>query len=234
MNKLDTTLSKIGKACSAILFRCQEVRFLQFYCHEWISSSDCLIRFLNPRDAFSRVISDGVMLAIGAKSHDFQVEVYKISDSGCEIHANPIDYFQENRRKLAILWGYYHGYYIALSGNGARLVIGSIEFVKTSDTVAEYDDADLVVHTHQWNATIESWDFVKDNDGALSTARPFFLYDTPRAIWPQKCIGLSDDGSVLAVSSKLDIDVYFWNEILSAWTPRDIDLNVTESTSLVG
>jgi hypothetical protein len=174
------------------------------------------------------------MLAIGAKSRDFQVEVYKISDSGWEIHGNPIDLFQVNRRNLAACLAYYHGYYIALSGNGARLVIGSIEFVITSGTVVEYDEADLVIHTHQWNATIESWDFVKDNDGALSTARPFFLYDTPRAIWPQKCIALSDDGAVLSVGSEDAINVYFWNKTASGWTPRDIDLNVTESTSLVG
>ena len=62
----------------------------------------------------------------------------------------------------------------------------------------------------------------------------FFLFETPRAIWPQKCIAFSDDGTVLSVGSEDAINVYFWNKTASGWTPRDIDLNVTESTSLVG
>ena len=185
------------------------------------------------------MISDGAMLAIGHKlSPCYSVEVYRQVGSSWETHGNPIrdpsPYCSEDQRNLGKAMGFYHGYYIALSGNGARLVIGSIEFIETSDTVAEYDSADLVVHTHRWNATIESWDIVKDNDGALSTPKRFFLYDTPRAIWPQKCIALSDNGAVLAVGSKLDIDVYFWNETLSGWTPRVIDLDASESKSLVG
>ncbi len=80
----------------------------------------------------------------------------------------------------------------------------------------------------------ESWDIVEDEVGLLSTPRPLFLFETPRAIWPQKCIAFSDDGTVLSVGSEDAINAYFWNKTVSGWTPRDIDLNVTESTSLVG
>jgi hypothetical protein len=39
--------------------------------------------------------------------------------------------------------GYYHGYYVALSGNGERLVVGSINTWSSSGMVTEYCDADI-------------------------------------------------------------------------------------------
>ena len=189
---------------------------------------------IDPCNAFSHPVSDGALLAIGAQSDFFPVKVYKNIDGGWEKHGDPINYCQVSWRNLAAMKAFYHGYYIALSGNGERLAIGSIFYGVSSATVAEYDSADLVVHTYQWNVTIKSWDIAEDKDGLLSTPRPLFLFETPRAIWPQKCIAFSDDGTVLSVGSEDAINVYFWNKTVSGWTPRDIDLNVTESTSLVG
>ncbi len=123
------------------------------------------------------MVSDGAMLAIGAQSDCFPVEVYKKVNGGWAIHSNPNDYCGQDQRNLAAAAGFYHGYYISLSGNGERLVIGSIKYYETSDTVAEYDNADLVVQTYHWNETTEIWDMVEDKDGTLSTPRPLFLYE---------------------------------------------------------
>ena len=91
------------------------------------------------------------MLAIGHESICFSVEVYRQVGSSWETHGNPIRdpnyYCSEDRRNLGPARGFYHGYYIALSGNGARLVIGSIAFTESYDPVTEYYSADLVVHT---------------------------------------------------------------------------------------
>jgi hypothetical protein len=185
--------------------------------------SHCLIY---PHYALICVISDGAMLAIGAEDFCYPVAVYKNVDGVWETHGNPINdpssHCQNGRNLLCR--GFYHGYYVALSGNGERLVIGSI----IRDV---WDDAEVAVTSYQWNTTIADWGIMEEKEAIL---RPFFLHDTPRADWPQKCIVLSDDAVVLAVGSKLAVDVYSWNQTLSAWTLRSIDSNENESKSLVG
>ena len=128
---------------------------------------------IDPCNAFSHPVSDGALLAIGAQSDFFPVKVYKNIDGGWEKHGDPIE--DPYRRNLGVSKFFFYGYYIALSGNGERLAIGSIFHGVSSATVAEYDSADLVVHTYQWNVTIESWDIAEDKDGLLSTPRPLFF-----------------------------------------------------------
>ncbi len=171
------------------------------------------------------------MLAIGAEDLYVPVQVYKFVDGGWEKHGNGItDFNSLYRRKLGVCRGYYNGYNIALSGSGDRLVMGSLSLWSFGG-LEEWDGAALDVTSYRWNATA-GWEIIAT---LPQVEEPFFLNDTPRAYWPLKCIALSDDASVLAVGSKLSVDVYFWNETSSAWTPRSIDLNAeTESKSLVG
>jgi hypothetical protein len=85
----------------------------------------------------------------------------------------------------------------------------------------------MVITTYVWNATIDDWDVMESKGGSLPEA----------TTWQRKCIALSDDGTVLAVCSKLGIAVYSLSVDNLAWMPRRIDLDIainSASTSLTG
>jgi hypothetical protein len=110
------------------------------------------------------------------------------------------------RNLLSYYTEYYHD--AVLSGNGQVLAIGTSE--KESSTTK-------IITTYKWNATIDIWDVMEDKGGLLPKTQ-----ESPCTPGLQECIALSDDGTVLAVSSKLDVKVYSWKANKSAWIPRDI------------
>ena len=116
-------------------------------------------------------------------------------------------------------WEFYHD--AVLSADGQVLVIGTSKVPNTNN-----DDTIMIVTTYKWNVAIGKWDVMDDKGG---------IRDKPQATtWRKKCIALSDDGTVLAVCSKLGIAVYSWNGDKFAWIPRHIDLDTAvNSTSLV-
>jgi hypothetical protein len=117
-------------------------------------------------------------------------------------------------------YGYfYHSlYYTVLSGNGQILVTIKIKFNETSTANGMYPDAKVSYNTHEWNSTIGSWDVMDDKGGLLSkTHKNQFAI-----IKIDKCLALSDDGTVIAVCSELSIAVYSWNSDKSSWIPRDV------------
>ena len=124
-----------------------------------------------------------------------------------------------NRRILSVSKACYHD--AVLSGNGQVLVIGSS--VVPNDN---YDDAyNMIITTYKWNATIGDWDVMENKGGSSPQA----------TTWQKKCIALSDDGTILAVYSKLGIAMYSWNANDFAWIPRLVDLDIAvNSTSLAG
>jgi len=164
-------------------------------------------------------LSDGNRLAIGA---EYTVKVYELDQ---ELQppdgniASPNSCPHANRRVLGGWKACYHD--AVLSGNGQVLVIGSS--VVQNDN---YDDAyNMIITTYKWNATIVDWDLMENKGGSLPQA----------TTWQKKCIALSDDGTILAVCSKLGIAVYSWSVDNSAWMPRRIDLDIAvNSTSLAG
>ena len=119
------------------------------------------------------------------------------------------------KRDLGAWKACYHD--AVLSADGQVLVIGTSKVNN-----GNYDDAIMIVTTYKWNATIGDWDLM-ENKGRSS----------PQATtWQKKCIALSDDGTILAVCSKLGIAVYSWNADKSSWMPRDVvfDLNNLSTT----
>ena len=124
-----------------------------------------------------------------------------------------------NQSDLATKACYYDA---VLSGDGQVLVIGTSKVQNDN-----YDDATMVITTYVWNATIDDWDVMESKGGSLPEA----------TTWQRKCIALSDDGTVLAVCSKLGIAVYSLSVDNLAWMPRRIDLDIainSASTSLTG
>jgi hypothetical protein len=128
-----------------------------------------------------------------------------------------------NQSDLATKACYYDA---VLSGNGQVLVIGTS--IVHNDN---YDDATMAITTYVWNATIGDWGVMENEGGSMATN-----HNKPHATtWQEKCIALSDDGTVLAVCSELGIAVYSWSVDNSAWMPRHIDLDIAvNSTSLTG
>ena len=119
------------------------------------------------------------------------------------------------KRDLGAWKACYHD--AVLSADGQVLVIGTSKVNN-----GNYDDAIMIVTTYKWNATIGDWDLM-ENKGRSS----------PQATtWQKKCIAVSDDGTILAVCSKLGIAVYSWNADKSSWMPRDVvfDLNNLSTT----
>jgi hypothetical protein len=112
---------------------------------------------------------------------------------------------------------FYHD--AVLSGNGQVLAMGAS---KVSESYKSLYSTKIIT-TYKWNSTDE-WDStegywaVMDDKGGLL----YKTQESPCTPGLQKCIAFSDDGTVLAVSSKLGVEVYSWKANKSAWIPRDI------------
>jgi hypothetical protein len=123
--------------------------------------------------------------------------------------SNPDSCPHANRRVLGVSKACYHD--AVLSGDGQVLVIGTSKVQNDN-----YDDATMAITTYVWNATIGDWDIMENKGGSSPQA----------TTWQKKCIALSDDGTVLAVCSKLGIAVYSLSVDNLSWMPRQIDLDI--------